>query len=79
MRFGRRAFGAITAVQGVPIALAGGLGPLAAGWRYDRMGRYRLAFWLWAGAFLRAGLGALLTPRPRPDAQPGEMRTHGYT
>src|SRR6266566_7308807 len=29
--FGRRAYGAITAVQGIPVALCAGLGPLAAG------------------------------------------------
>lgn len=68
--FGRQAFGAITAVQGVPIALAGGVGPLAAGWLYDRVGNYGLAFWLCAGAFLLAGLGVLLTPQPPHDAHP---------
>lgn len=68
--FGRRAYGAITAVQGVPIALAGGLGPLAAGWLYDRLGNYGLAFWLCAVAFLLAGLSILLTPQPNHHVHP---------
>jgi MFS family permease len=62
--FGRRAYGAITTMQGVPIAIASGLGPLAAGWLYDRLGNYGLAFGLCAGAFLLAGLAVLLMPRP---------------
>ncbi len=73
--FGRQAFGATTAVQGVPIALAGGVGPLAAGWLYDRVGNYGLAFWLCAGAFLLAGLGVLLTPQPPHDAHPSTTTT----
>lgn len=64
----------ITAVQGVPIALVGGLGPLAAGWLYDRLGSYGLAFWLCAAAFLVAGLGVVLTPRPAPSPQPYKER-----
>lgn len=35
-QFGRRAYGVITAVQGVPVAMAAGLGPIGAGWLYDR-------------------------------------------
>jgi len=61
---GRRAFGAITALQGVPIALAGGLGPLAAGWLYDRLGSYSVAFWVCAAAFVLAGVSVFVTPRP---------------
>ncbi len=70
--FGRRAYGAITAAQGVPVALCAGLGPVAAGWLYDRLGSYVPAFWLSIGAFLLAGLGVVLAPRPRlaPAAQP---------
>lgn len=63
--FGRRAYGAITAAQGVPVALCAGLGPVAAGWLYDRLGSYAPAFWLSIGAFLLAGLGVVLAPRPR--------------
>ena len=61
--FGRQAYGAITAVQGVPVALAAGAGPLIAGWLYDRLGDYDLPFWLCAGSFLLASLGVALTPR----------------
>ena len=63
-RFGRRAYGAITAVQGIPVALCAGLGPLAAGWLYDVLHHYDLAFWLCAGAFLIATTGLALAPRP---------------
>ncbi len=61
--FGRRAYGTVTAAQGVPVALCAGLGPLAAGWLYDRWGSYEEAFLLSAGAFLLAGLGIFLTPQ----------------
>jgi MFS family permease len=64
--FGRRAYGAITAAQGLPIALASGFGPLAAGWLYDLLGDYQLAFWLTAAAYLLSGLIVLLSPRPAP-------------
>jgi len=63
-QFGRRAYGAITAVQGVPVALAAGLGPLAAGWLYDQLGTYDLALELCAGAFLLAAIGVGLSPHP---------------
>jgi MFS family permease len=62
--FGRRAYGAITAAQGVPVALCGGLGPLAAGWLYDRLGSYEVAFWLCVGAFGLAAVGMFFTPQP---------------
>jgi len=42
--YGRRAYGTITAVQGVVMAVPAALGPLAAGWLYDRLGDYHLAF-----------------------------------
>ncbi|GHO95103.1 MFS transporter [Reticulibacter mediterranei] len=64
---GRRAYGSITAVQGVPIAMCGGLGPLAAGWLYDRLQRYELAFWLCVGAFLLAALGLRLSAQPQKE------------
>lgn len=69
--FGRRAYGSITAVQGVPIALCGGLGPIGAGWLYDTLHHYELAFWLCVVAFLLATLGILMTPRPH--------RNYAYT
>jgi MFS family permease len=62
--FGRRAYGAITAVQGIPVAVCAGLGPLAAGWLYDVLHHYEVAFWLCACAFLLAAIGIGLTPRP---------------
>ncbi|HEX2988395.1 MAG TPA: MFS transporter [Chloroflexota bacterium] len=66
--FGRRAYGAITAVQGGVISVPAAFGPLAAGWLYDRLGNYELAFWLTAAAFALAALLILLTPRPRLDS-----------
>lgn len=65
--FGRRAYGSITAVQGIPVAVCAGLGPLAAGWLYDALHHYELAFWLCAGAFLLAALGLVVTASPRQD------------
>lgn len=62
--FGRRAYGAITAVQGIPIALCSAGGPLMAGWFYDRFGRYDVAFWLCAVAFMAATAGIFLIPQP---------------
>jgi len=62
--FGRRAYGAITAMQGIPVAVCAGLGPLAAGWLYDVLHHYERAFWLCAGAFLLAAIGLALAPRP---------------
>lgn len=63
-QFGRRAYGAITAVQGVPVAVAAGLGPLVAGSLYDHLGNYGFALLLCAGAFLFAAVAVALTPRP---------------
>jgi MFS family permease len=65
--FGRRAYGSITAMQGVPVALCAALGPVAAGWLYDSLHHYELAFWLCAGAFLLAALGLIVTPPPQYD------------
>lgn len=66
--FGRRAYGSITAVQGIPVAICAGLGPLVAGWLYDRLHTYEIAFWLCAGTFLLAALGMLITPSPKKYA-----------
>jgi MFS family permease len=73
--FGRRAYGSITAVQGVPVALCGGLGPLAAGWLYDTLHHYEVAFWLCAGTFLLAALGLLVAAQPNDD-DAGKGNTH---
>jgi membrane associated rhomboid family serine protease len=61
--FGRRAYGSILAIQGVPVALAAGTGPVIAGWLYDRLGSYVLSFGLCAAAFGLAGLAVVLAPR----------------
>jgi MFS family permease len=63
--FGRRAYGAITALQGVPLAACAALGPLAAGWLYDVLHHYESAFWLCVAAFLLAAIGIACTPRPK--------------
>ena len=63
--FGRRAYGAITAVQGIPVAGCAGLGPLAAGWLYDGLRHYEVAFWLCVAVFLLAAIGIALAPRPK--------------
>lgn len=75
--FGRRAYGAITAIQGLPIALASGFGPLAAGWLYDRLGGYAVPFWLTAGAYFLSGLIVLLSPRPTARPVPAPVTTGG--
>ena len=62
---GRRAYGAITAMQGIPVAVCAGLGPLAAGWLYDGLPHYEVAFWMCVGAFLLAASGIALAPRPK--------------
>jgi MFS family permease len=62
--FGRRAYGLITAVQGIPMAICAGLGPVAAGWLYDGLHQYAAAFWLCAAAFLLVAIGIALVPRP---------------
>ncbi|HWE63083.1 MAG TPA: MFS transporter [Chloroflexota bacterium] len=62
--FGRRAYGSITAVQGVPVALCAGVGPVVAGWLYDRFASYQLPFSLCVGAFVLAAVSVALTPRP---------------
>ena len=76
--FGHRAYGAITAVQGIPVAVCAGLGPLAAGWLYDGLHHYELAFWLCAAAFLLAAIGIVLAPRPKEQragsGQAGSVR-----
>lgn len=61
-QFGRRAFGAITATQGVPVAVLGAVGPLAAGALYDRSGNYSLALSLTVAAFVVSVAALLLTP-----------------
>ncbi len=64
--FGRRAFGSITAMQGMATWLGAGLGPLGAGWLYDRSGNYVLALWLATAALAVSALAVALTPRAGP-------------
>ena len=46
------------------MAVSAGLGPLAAGWLYDVLHHYEVAFWSCAGAFLLAAVGIALASRP---------------
>ena len=64
--FGRRSFGAITAASGFPIAIAGSVGPIAAGALYDRLGSYSPALALTGGAFVLSAFSVALTPVRRP-------------
>lgn len=63
-QFGRRAYGAITAVSGIPAAAAGAVGPIAAGAIYDRTGSYGPALALTAASFVLSAFALALTPRP---------------
>lgn len=66
--FGRRAYGTITSVQGVIMAVPAAFDPLAAGWLYDRLGNYQLAFWLTAASFAVAALLVIMTPSPPSES-----------
>lgn len=65
--FGREAYGAITGIQGILIAFSTAIGPLAAGWLYDLLGHYEVAFWLCAAGFVLAALGVWFTPLAPTD------------
>lgn len=73
--FGRLAFGVITAAQGLPAQVLGAVGPLAAGYLYDRQGNYTVALWLCVGAFAVSALAvAVIPPGPAssaPEPSPG--------
>jgi MFS family permease len=73
-QFGRRAYGAITSVQGMPVSVLAAAGPLGAGALFDHLGSYTVAFVLTAGAFLLAALVLTLTPPPREA--PSSPREH---
>lgn len=68
--FGQRAYGAITGFQGIPLALCQATGPLMAGWLFDTLHRYDLAFWLCMGSFVVAALLLMGLPHP-PTRQSG--------
>lgn len=61
--FGRRAYGAIVANQGMPMALCAAAGPLLAGRLYDVFGNYVAAFLICALALVLAAVCIALTTR----------------
>lgn len=63
--FGKRAYGAITGFQGIPLACVQATGPLIAGWLFDLLRHYDLAFWLCMSGFV---LSAWLIWRLPPPA-----------
>lgn len=63
--FGRARYGAISAAQGLPVALFAGAGPLLAGWLYDWAGNYQSALWVSAGAFFLAAAGVLTSAQQK--------------
>ncbi len=67
--FGRRAFGAISALQGYPALAGAALGPLMAGWLYDRSGSYQLTFAFVAGLYVLSAAAMFATPKPEPFPQ----------
>jgi MFS family permease len=68
--FGRRAFARIGAVQGVPALGGAALGPLAAGWIYDRADSYVPALLAIAVLYVVSAVAMFLTPRPAPFTAP---------
>ncbi len=67
--FGRRTFGTISAIQGYPGLGAAALGPVLAGWMYDRSGSYQITFAVVAGLYV-LGAGAMFaTPKPTLSAR----------
>jgi MFS family permease len=73
--FGRRAYGAISAVQGIPTLAGAALGPVAAGWIYDRSGSYQLAFAAVAALYVVSAGAMFVTPKPERTRQ--EMLVNG--
>ncbi len=69
-QFGRWSYGAITAAAGIPIAVAGSVGPIAAGVLYDRLGTYGPALALTSSAFVLSAFSVALTPGRRLDGMP---------
>ncbi|HKW77577.1 MAG TPA: MFS transporter, partial [Candidatus Limnocylindria bacterium] len=65
--FGRRAFAAIGAAQGVPALAGAAVGPIAAGWIYDRFGTYEPAFILVAVLYLVSAAAMILTRSPQRE------------
>ena len=59
---GRRRFGAITAVMALASVAPSAVGPVVAGWLYDRAGNYDLAFGLATLCMVAATVMVLITP-----------------
>lgn len=66
--FGRRAFGAITGVQNVPVILCSAGGPVLVGRLFDVTGDYRPALVCLAAAGALAVVATAVSPLPRPLA-----------
>ena len=62
--FGRRAFAAIGAAQGIPALAGAAIGPIAAGSVHDRFGSYVPAFAIVAALYFVSAAAVLATPRP---------------
>src|SRR5579864_327513 len=62
--FGRRAFGAISAAQGIPALAGAALGPVITGWIYDRSGAYQLAFAAVSALYAVSAGAMFVTPKP---------------
>lgn len=61
--FGRRAYGAITAVQNLAGVIGAGAGPILAGAMFDSSHSYFPALWLMGAGYLGASIAVLGTPR----------------
>lgn len=73
--FGRKAFGAITALHGTLIYIGGAIGPVTAGAMYDHFGNYTLAFtiaWMMTAASI---LGLIFVASPK--RMPAHALVHG--
>lgn len=66
-QFGRRSFGAISAVTGLMTYAFAALGPALAGLVYDRTGGYELAFAVGVVLFGLAALSVVVTPPAPPE------------
>ena len=72
-QFGRRAYGAITAAGGLPVAVLGAAGPLVAGILFDRLGGYGLVLWSVVAAFGLSAAAVWITPAPPREQLPSPV------
>jgi sugar phosphate permease len=70
--FGRPSFGTIAGISRVLNMPVGILGPVLAGWIYDRTGSYILAFTLFAVTLALAGVIMCFVRRPKPPTPKNE-------